>query len=202
MPNVSRINGFRPVNSNGQAFVARVTQYFVPSSDGTALYVGDPVKLAGSADTDGTSPTITRAAAGDKICGVIVGFRPNPDNLNVTGMYRAASTDRYVLVADDPNQLFEAQASNGTPTANDVGLNVNHAVGSPSTTTATSGAYLDFGTEATTSTLTFQIRKFSPTIGNEVGADARLIVSVNKHQFAIGGQYDTGATADVGVLGV
>lgn len=184
MANVSRINGFRPVNSAGQSFASRVTQYFVPSSDGTALYVGDPVKLAGSADTDGSSPTVTLASAGDAIVGVVVGFRPNPDNLNVGGMYRAASTARYVLVADDPAQLFVAQASNGTPAAADVGLNINHAVGSPSTSTATSGAYLDVSTKATTSSLTFKLRSFYGAVDNEVGASARMIVSVNVHQLA------------------
>lgn len=202
MANVSRINGFRPVGVNGQYMANRVTEYFIPSTDNTAVYVGDPVQIAGSADTDGRAPTITLATAGAKICGVVVGFRPNPDNLNVTGMYRAASTARYALVADDPNQLFEASASNGTPAVTDIGLNINHAVGSPSTTTATSGAYLDFGTEAATSTLTFTLRGFSSRVDNEVGANAKMIVSVNKHQFAVGGQYDTGATADIGVLGV
>lgn len=202
MANVSRINGFRPVNSAGQAFASRVTKYFIPSSDGTAVYVGDPVKLAGSSDTDGTAATVALAAAGDSIVGVVVGIAPNPDNLNVGGMYRAASTARYVLVADDPSQLFVAQASNGTPAVTDIGLNINHAVGSPSTSTATSGAYLDFATEATTSTLTFKLRKFYAAPDNEVGASARLVVSINKHQLAVGGQYDTGATADLGVLGV
>lgn len=202
MANVSRINGFRPVSITGQYNAARISRYFIPSTDGTAVYVGDAVKLAGSSDTDGTAPTVALAAAGDSICGIVVGFAFNPDNLNSSGLYRAASTNRYVFVADDPDQLFEVEASNGTPAVTDVGLNVDLAIGTPNATTGQSGAYVDFGTEATTSTLTFKIRRFSPRVDNEVGASAKLIVSINKHQLAGGGQYDTGATAVIGTLGV
>jgi hypothetical protein len=80
-------------------------------------------------------------------------------------------------------------------------LNINHAVGSPDTATARSGAYLDFNTEATTSTLGFKILGFASNVENEVGASARLYVLINKHQLAPGGQYDAGGTVVVGTLG-
>lgn len=201
MANTSRINGFRPVKTkSGAPWNGMANLYFIPSTDGTAVYVGDVVKLAGSASTDGTAPTVQLAAAGDAIVGVVVGFMANPDNLNVGGTYRAASTDRYVWVCDDPNIVLVAEASNGTPAAADIGLNINHATGSPSATFARSGAYLDVGTKATTSNLTFKLLGFSPKVDNEVGASAKLLVSINLHQHATGGT-DDGGVQD-GVIGV
>lgn len=184
MANTSRINGFRPVkHTSGSPYNGQATLCFIPSSDGTAVYVGDVVKLAGSADTVGEAPTVTLASAGDAVCGVVVGFMADPTNLNVGGTYRAASTNRYCWVVTDPDVVFEVEASNGTPAVTDVGLNVNHAVGTPSATFATSGAYVDFGTEATTATLTFKVLGFVPRADNEVGASAKLLVKINNHQY-------------------
>lgn len=202
MANTSRIGGFKPVyHQNGSPYNGQATRYYVPATDGTAIYIGDVVKLAGSSDADGFVPTATIAAAADSVLGVVVGVEPNPDNLTVTGTYRAASTARYIWVADAPGLVFEAEVSNGTPAVTDIGLNANHAVGSASTAMGRSGAYIDFGSEATTSTLTFQIRRLVPRVDNEVGASAKVHVVINKHQLAQGGQYDTGAAAVVGVAG-
>lgn len=183
MANTSRIFGFRPAFHLGGAKI-QARKYFIPASDGTAVYPGDVVKLAGSSDTDGFYPTVTLAAAGDPIVGVVGWIEPNRDNLNIGGQYRVASTARYVYVFDDPMIVFEAEAANGTPAATDVGLNANHATGTPSASTSTSGAYIDFGTEATTAALTFKILNILPREGNEVGASAKLHVKINNHQFA------------------
>lgn len=185
MANTSRIYGFRPTKHlNGSAFNGKVNMYSVPASDGTALYVGDPVKLAGDASTDGANPTVTRAAAGDAVIGVIVGFDVNRTALDVSGQARAASTLRTVYVADSPDLVYEVETSNGTPATADVGLNVNHAVGTPSATTATSGATIDMGTKNTTATLTFKILGFVPRPDNEIGASAKMLVKINNHQLA------------------
>jgi hypothetical protein len=201
MANTSRINGFRPVKyKSGAPYTGAATKYLIPATDGTAVYIGDLVKLAGSADAKGYYATVGLAAANDSVLGPVVAVEANMDNLNITGLYRAASTARYVYVADDPDLLFEAEVSNGTPAVTDVGLNVDFAVGTPSALTATSGMYIDFGTEATTSTLPLKIHGFAPREDNEVGASAKLLVSINKHQRAPGGQ-DDGGTAD-GVVGV
>lgn len=184
MANVSRINGFKPVKHlDGSPYNGQASRYFIPAADGTAVYVGEPVKLAGSADTDGTTPTVQRAAAGDAICGVVVSVEPNPDNFNVGGTFRTASTARYVLVADAPDVIYEVETSNGTPGVADVGLNINHAVGTPDTTTGRAGATVDMGTKATTAALTFKIRNFVARPENEVGASAKLHVLINNHQF-------------------
>lgn len=189
MANTSRINGFRPLKHVMGAHI-QARRYFIPSSDGSgAIFLGDVVKLGGSADSgqassDGGAPTCTLAAAGDAVIGVVVGFAVDPTNLNVSGQFRAASTARYCYVIDDPYVIFEAQASGGTPAVGDVGLNVNHAVGSGSTTTAQSGATLDWGTPpGTGASLTFKIMAFSQRVDNDdTAANSKIQVMINNHQ--------------------
>lgn len=93
MANVNAAKGFSPVRfSNGRPYNGAGNSYFVPASDATALFIGDPVILAGSADAKGV-PTITRATAagGNYVSGVVIGFLPDPTNLTLT--YRPASTE-------------------------------------------------------------------------------------------------------------
>lgn len=185
MANTSRIAGFRPVKHlNGSPFNGQVNIYFIPSTDATAVYVGDVVKKAGSASTDGTQETVQLAAAGDAVLGVVIGFEPNRDNLNISGQARLASTNRVVYVVDSPDVIFEAETSNGTPAAVDIGLNINHAVGTPDAPSARSGATVDVGTKNTTATLTFKLLGFSSRLDNEVGASAKVLVKINNHQLA------------------
>lgn len=184
MANTSRINGFKPVKYlNGAPWNGKCGLYYMSADYATAAYPGDVVKLVAGADTTGAAQTVELAAAGNAAVGVIVAFLPDPTNLNVDGLGRAASTARYCLVADDPNTVFEAEASNGTPLYSDLGLNVNHAIGTPNTTFDRSGAYLDFGTEANTAALTFKILGFVARPDNEIGASAKLLVKINNHQY-------------------
>lgn len=196
MANTSRINGFKVVKHiTGAPYNGQGNVYYVPSSDGTAIYPGDLVKLAGSADTVGTA-TVTLASAGDAVVGVMMGVVPakldpitgllstGSTSLDTpNGVYRAASTAQYVFVADSPDIVCEAEASNGTPAATDIGLNANHAVGTPSATAGRSGAYIDFGTEASTATLTLKLLGFVNRPDNEIGASAKMLVSINNHQY-------------------
>lgn len=185
MANVSRITGFRPVkHQNGSPFNGQGNLYYFQSSDATAAYIGDAVKLSGTADPSyGNAPSVTLAAAGDAIVGIIIGFLPNPANLNVDGTGRLASTNRYAWVADATDLVFETETSNGTPGIVDIGLNINHAVGTPSATLAKSGATVDMGTKATTATLTFKLRGFVPRDDNDpAAASAKVWVTINNHQ--------------------
>jgi hypothetical protein len=183
MANTSRINGFKPVKHlSGAPYNGQANLYYMASGYATAAYVGDVVKIVTAADTTGRAQTVELAAAGNAVVGVIVGFLPEPTNLDVSGTYRAASTARYCWVADSPDTIFQAEASNGTPVYSDLGLNVNHAVGTPNATFARSGAYLDWGTEANTATLTFKVLSIVDSPDNEIGASVKLLVKINNHQ--------------------
>lgn len=187
MANSNAPTGLRPVRyRSGAPYNGACNTYSVPASDGTALFVGDPVIIGGSADANGV-PTILRATAagGSYISGVVVGFEPLRTDLTV--LHRAASTLRNVYVADDPALIFEVQedALPSTPLAvADVGLNADLiATQAGSTTTGKSGWQLDTSTKATTNTLQLRIEGFVQREDNEVGvANAKVLVSINLHQ--------------------
>lgn len=174
--------GLRPVRyKSGAPYNGAANTYFVPASDSTALFVGDPVIIAGGGDANGVS-TVTRAAAGARITGVVVGFSANPsdttDGALETG-YRAASTAAYVLVADDPALLFEAEedAVGGALAAADIGLNVDVVAGSGSTVTRRSGYLLDSSTKATDAA-GLRIVGFSQRVNNTIGSNPLVLVSI------------------------
>lgn len=196
MSSVSRINGLRPVKTvTGAPYTGQATMYFLPSSNSDVVMVGDLVKLAG----DGRSPsgvqTIARHAGGatEAAVGVVVGFTfegvgdltniPPVTNLN-TPVYRVASTDRYVMVADDPNLVFETQTSGATFATTDVGQNAEMDVAAGSTTTGASGMTLDLSTKATTATLPMKIVGFPNRPDNAIGDTfTNAYVMINNHQY-------------------
>lgn len=193
MANVSRINGFRVITSQGAAAQGGVNVYYVASAADEIL-AGDVVKLGGTADANGI-PTADLCGATDVPIGIVVGVlnsKYDPVGKMTTGSMVldlpavnqiAASGAGYILVADDPHVLLEVEAANGTPVVTDIGLNASHANGTRTSATVTSPAYLDFGTEATTSTLNFQILGLVQRVDNEMGASARLRVRFNRHQY-------------------
>lgn len=187
MANTSRVNGFKPVKyMNGAPYNGQCTMYYVPASDNTAIFVGDLVKLGSTPDGSGVRG-VTQAAASDACIGVVVGIVPSMTNLD-TPQYRAASTAAYVLVADDPNIIFEAQEDGDTDPLEmvDAGLNVNFVVGSGSTTTGASGMQIDSNTEATGATLPLKLLQPVQRPDNELvsagQAYTRWLVKINNHQ--------------------
>ncbi len=186
MANTSRVNGFNPSKYlNGSPWNGQVTRYYVTAGDATAIYIGDLVKIDGGSDGNGIR-SVTQAAASQAVCGAVVACAVNPANLNIDGLYRAASTARYVFVADDPNVLFEVQANGTVPTA-DVGSNANIVVGSGSTVTGQSGMQLDYSTTGTTATLPLKIIELVQRPDNDISStNAKFLVKLNNHQLQTG----------------
>lgn len=188
MANVNAPFGLTPVRYfSGAPYNGAARLYYVPSSDSTAIYVGDPVSLAGSADTQGI-PSVAQAAAGGTLMGVVVGVHPTKgagaDGRDST-IYRAASTERYVWVADDPALLFSCQEDSvgGALAAADVGNNCDLVIGSGSTFTGLSGVQIDSSTKATT-TAQVRIVELQQTPNNAIGANAVWLVRIVEHQNA------------------
>lgn len=203
MPNVSRIKGFTVVgNLAGGAATGQTRLYYV-SSAADEILAGDIVKLGG--DSSSGVPTADLCGASDVPIGVVVAVvnpKLDQDGKMTTGSVTldlpavtqiAASGAGYILVNDDPNVIMEAEASNGTPVAGDVGLNVSHANGARTAATTVSGAYLDFGTEATTATLNFQVLGLVRRVDNEMGASAKLLCRFNRHQYRSSNDTNTAA---------
>ena len=203
MPNVSRINGFKPVKHvNGSPYNGQANIYFVPATDGTALFVGDPVKLAADANADGY-PQVTKATAGAAVLGVVVGvintkFDPVTGRMTSgsvaldTPVYRPASTAQYVLVCDSPDVIYEVEAVTGSNASYsfavaDVGLNADLSTVAGSTVTGNSGAALNMATAAATATLQFKIMGVVTRPDNETtGAATKVLVKINNAQLSAG----------------
>lgn len=186
MANADTPFGLRPKRYiSGAPYNGAVNLYSTATGDATAIFVGDPVILSGTSQTINgvVYKDVDQAATGDVIVGVVVGVLPvTADSL----IYRAASTQRILMVADSPDLLFEIQeVSGGTAlTANDIGLNANFVVGSGSTTTGMSGVELNNATEATTNTLDLQIVDFVNREDNAIGEHAKFLVRINRHQYS------------------
>lgn len=192
--------GFVPVrHRNGAPYNGAARPYWVDSSDTTALYIGDPVVMDGTSNTaeikvagvgvcpPGTLPGCTRATAGatNRVTGVVVGVAATTHE---SVPYRAASTERVVWVADDPDLVFVVQADAAVATAS-VGLNTNvlftHA---GSTATGRSGAEID-ATAAADATYQCLILSAVNDPENEVNAAGnRFEVTFTLHsQIPVGG---------------
>lgn len=186
MANVDTPFGLRPVRYlSGAPYNGAANVYTTASGDGTAIGVGDPVKLSGTAQTinGATYADVDQAATGDVITGVVVAVLPETrDSL----IYRAASTVRRLLVADDPGLVFEIQeVSGGTAlTTAAIGLNADFVVAAASTTTGQSGVELNNATEATTNTLDLQIVGLVNKEDNAAGEHAKWLVRINRHQYS------------------
>jgi len=113
---------------DGASWNDSLRRYYVPASQTSALFVGDPVvKIAGSADINGINGVnLATAGSGNSVTGVICGFQGycaagsgGPAilyGLPPGNAYRPASTvyDWYVLVNDDPEAEWTIQADNNT----------------------------------------------------------------------------------------
>ena len=197
MANTSRVNGFRVVKHlNGSPYTGQANLYYVASAT-DEMFVGDIVKIAGSADTNGIA-TVQLAAASDVPCGVIVGImhsKFDPVGKMNTGSVAldlpqvsqiAASGAAYVMVADAPDVIMEVEANTGGTAlaAVDVGLNGLLALGTRTASVTTCPSTWDTATApAATSTYMLQLLGFVQRVGNEIGASAKVLVRFNVHQF-------------------
>lgn len=203
MANTSKIRGFLPMKHvNGSPYNGQSNIYYVPASDGTALFVGDPVKLAADANAQGIQQ-VTKATAGAAVLGVVVGVintKLDPVAGNMSGgsialdtpVYRPASTGQYVLVCDSPDVIYEVEAVTGSNASYsfavaDVGQNADLATVAGSTTTGTSAAALNMATVAATATLQWKILGVVQRPDNEItGASTKVLVKINNAQLGAG----------------
>lgn len=201
MANTNAPFGLRPVRklgSGGSFNMEMAKAYYVPSTDATALYIGDPVVLIGTGNAAafmdypiGALPTVGIATGGDvssqarQVLGSVVGILPVH---NQSLIYRPASTEAIVMVADDPNIVFELQDDGGgTPAVTWIGSNANLISGAGSTTTGLSGWALDGGTsdgpdgDASNQLLIVGLTYRPGGQGQEVGDYAVWEVLINEH---------------------
>lgn len=201
--------GLRPVNLiGGQHFNGGTIREFKVSADTTAFYKGDIITLSSAGLPSRATATITTSSTG--VVGVCVGVRYVDPILGyaVWGQYLPASAttagfkDIWVMVNDDPDQLYQIQGSAALGTFNSgtagsgwpgaVGKNAAIALtGTPNATLGTSDVRLLVGTNgasiANTATLGFRI--VDVVRGTESDAFPEFIVKFNAgvHSYTISG---------------
>src|SRR3990167_1559213 len=188
MANVNRPQGGVPVGTLGASgWNGKVTAYL--TIDGTATHIGDFVKLAGSSGTTeivngqdcAGMATVAKATASDTtLIGAVVGFSPNQTNLNIDGLYKAASTNRIAYVSDDPRTIYEMQEDSAVNNmdADMVGLSTDIITGTGSNTTGISGQMLDSSDTATAGGQ-MRILGLSKRVDNAIGQYAKWLVMIN-----------------------
>jgi hypothetical protein len=195
MANVNRPGGLKPVSYlNGAPYTGQARLYSVPVNS-AALYIGDPVTLSGSGDTNGLAG-IAIGVAGSAVIGVVVGFlvaipgvslvASNID-LTVRSIQASATTVQYAMIADDTNLIFEIQDGQTVPTALvDIGRNTNFLIAAGATTYSDSGT-VTAATLTDSTTANLKIMGFTQRIDNTpAAAYAKLLVKINNHAYAAG----------------
>jgi hypothetical protein len=177
--------GFRAVGKVGGGVSNQgQTEYSIANGYATAIFQGDPVELV----SGGTLEVAN--AAGNTIVGIFNGcFYTDPTTQKPTfsNYYPGsiAAADIVANVIDDPNQLFEVQAS-GTVTAANVGENAETAYTAGSTISGSSKAEVDtFASNASSTWIIVGLSK-DPENSDTSAANGNLIVKPNLHYYTGG----------------
>lgn len=190
MANANRPTGLSPVKHlNGSPYNGQTNLYSIAANYGTALAVGDPVGLSGTA-TDSGVPGIILGVAGGTLVGVIVGLGKlenslaNPSNLDQIIKPASQPDVWYAMVADAPDLIFEAQEDSvgGALTAASVGLNASLISGTNNG--FVSGWQIDSSTALGTNTLQVQLLGLARRVDNAFGNQAKWLIRINNHQYA------------------
>jgi len=105
-------------------------------------------------------------------------------DLTVTGIPATKTTAYYILVNDDPRQVFEIQGDGTTFVTTDANKNASYTVAAPSLSYQLSATVLT--APATTSSLPLKILGFQQIQNNALGPYSRFIVQFNQHELAPG----------------
>lgn len=193
MANTDRPFGLIPVKHlDGSPFNGMVEMRLFDQSN--AVYIGDPVKSGGSAGAAGVfvngvncegMPNADRAAAGNTLLGVVIGFLPKQSDLTVLHK-EATSTARIGLVVTAPDVVFEIQEDS---VGNDIAVTqVNNNFDmvtwtAGNTTTGISAIELDSSDVTGTSSAQFRLLELVSSPDNVLGTNAKWLVVINEHEF-------------------
>lgn len=193
MANAAVSFGIRPINDNGTPWSGQGRLCYVPSSQATAIFLGDPLVPLGGADAFGV-PAVGLATAGatNTILGGMIGVTNGPAaggsaTIPITRdspVYHVAATAGYIFVCDDPNQVYAVQEDSvGGAIAASVGgfSNGNLVSGVGSTATGFSGWQLQSSSVSNTANATYQLRLLGLLRGpdNALGTNADWAVRIN-----------------------
>lgn len=177
--------------TDGSDYHGKMREVEFVTGDAVACFLGDFVKLTGTTGTDGKTPVVAQAAAGEACIGAVQSFIPNfadEGTLSSTPNHRAASTSRKAMVPFGSDVLYAIQEDGDTTplTAGDAGRNVDIIVGSGSTVTGVSGMEInsDSVVDATAQLRLHHLRRDIDTQLGTVanGVNAQWVVTINENQ--------------------
>lgn len=186
MANSDRPSGLTPIGTlSGADYRGQLRRVVFAAGDAVACFIGDRVKLTGTADAAGTSPVVAQCALTDAAIGVLVGLEPDgTDEGSLTKIHRVASTARTGFVAMGGDILYSIQedSDGGSIGILSAGLNAEVVVGTGSAITGVSASELDSSSVAGTSTLAVRVHHLIDAPDNALGTNARWAVTLNDYQ--------------------
>jgi hypothetical protein len=198
MPNVNSPFGLRPYSQrNGAPYNGAVRTYYVPASNPTALYIGDPVvNITNSSDGNGVQTVqIASAGSGNQILGAFQGITNNAGQSVITLQqtqtpYLAAGQAAYIVVSDDPDILYAVQedgAAGAAMVSGASGRNANMIAGTGNIYSSNSGWAMQTSSLAVTAGFQLRIIQLLQETDNAIGQYARWLVKINMgvHPFNI-----------------
>jgi hypothetical protein len=190
MTNIYSPFGGNPVID--QSGAPRANRYYIANDDTANYAKGTAVTLAGGASavdivngaytTQGVR-TVVKATGGDgnKLLGFVVDMDVIPLNFD-TSNYNPASTERFVMVADDPEQVFEGVCASAL-TAADMSKNANLTIGTINTSTKVDSTAIN-ATTGTDATFQIKLLGLAPEPGNTYAANGKYRFKINNHCLA------------------
>ena len=155
MANANRAKGLHPYED-----IKRESPYVA----GGTIYPGDIVRMNNSGQ-------------------VIAASADTSANIGVAASY--ATSGQQVMVWDDPDQRFVAQADDGGSVSiaqTNAGLNYQIVATTGSTAYKQSRQELDASSAATDSNLPLRMLAIQPAVDNAAGVNAKVVVVLNNHQ--------------------
>ena len=196
MANVNAPSGLSPVGYlDGTPWNGKARLYCILSGNGSAYAIGDPVTAGGSGDDNGIPDVVlATAGTGNQVTGVIVsaggisngGFLGDPTNLNTTVIPATKTKVYYVMVADDPNIVFEIQEGGAGAALAKTDIMNNFNLKSGTNSGYLSGWVLDNATAVVTATLQLKLLGLAQRKDNAFGTYAKWLVKINNHTFGAG----------------
>lgn len=196
MASVASPYGLKPVNLiGGQVYAGSTREIKLSTNNSAAIFNGDVIQLTSAGNPQSISATPTAGTTAG-IVGVCMGVRyvnPATKQSNWAQFLPANAitngyTDVYIIVADDPDAVFQIQgtAAFGTLTngaAGAVGKNAALGFGTAgSTSTGNSGVNLVVGANggSLANTATLAMRVIGVVAGTELDAYPEILVKFNQ----------------------
>jgi hypothetical protein len=186
MANSDKPSGLTPIGTlSGADWKGQMRRVVFAAGDSVACFLGDRVKLTGTADSTGKLPVVAQCALTDAAIGVLVGLEPDgTDEGSLTKIHRVASTARTGFITMGGDILYSIQEDS---VGNDIeiteaGLNCEVIVGTGSAITGISASELDSSSAAGTSTLAVRLHHVIDSPDNALGTNANWAVSLNDYQ--------------------